>query len=120
MGKETLKQARLERQHFTAGNFSELEDYLEHLLRKVDATLNPCEVAPQTRRPYGENNSLGIHWELGHAANSVAGNGLVFKEEIGGHVMRKFDDEEILMMIILVPTAYLAIFIWVNELLDRI
>ena len=39
--KKISKLASKERQHFGSGNFSELEDYLEHLQRKVDAALEP-------------------------------------------------------------------------------
>jgi hypothetical protein len=39
--KKISKLADKERQHFGSGNFSELEDYIEHLQRKVGAILDP-------------------------------------------------------------------------------
>lgn len=49
--KKISKLASQERQHFGAGNFSELEDYIEHLQRKVDATLEP-EMVLTTSQEY--------------------------------------------------------------------
>lgn len=42
--KKISKLAEKERQHFGNGNFSELEDYMEHLERKISAALEPMQL----------------------------------------------------------------------------